>query len=178
VLRHYRGAHGRYPNLFRPRRFSEKMQWRKLFDLDPIYAVVTDKIDSREFITSRVADAVFPPLLWVGDTPDQIPFDTLEPPYVLKCSHGSGFNLIVRDRATLDIAATRDRLRGWLATNYSDIHREPGYLPIKPRLLAEHILLEPDGSTPVEHKIYLRWEGAADPVGAEQPRAHALRHLP
>ena len=33
----YAHAHnGRKPRLLRPRRFTEKMQWRKLFDLNPI----------------------------------------------------------------------------------------------------------------------------------------------
>lgn len=37
-----------------PRRFTEKMQWRKLFDLDPIYLVLSDKIASREYVAQRV----------------------------------------------------------------------------------------------------------------------------
>ena len=47
VWRRYNHHMGRGPHLFRPRRFSEKMQWRKLFDLDPIYAVFSDKVATR-----------------------------------------------------------------------------------------------------------------------------------
>jgi hypothetical protein len=155
VLRHHRNAFGRYPNLIRPRRFSEKMQWRKLFDLNPIYPDVTCKLAARDFITFRVRDAILPALLWTGDKAEQVPLETLDAPYVLKCSHGSGFNVIVQDRATLDVAAACEKLRRWLAVSYSDIHREPAYLPIKPRLLAERMLLEADGSPAVEHKVYV-----------------------
>ncbi len=155
VFRDYHNAFGRYPNLVRPRRFSEKIQWRKLFDLDPVYAEVTDKLAAREFIAARVGAAYLPPLLWTGDTPDDIPFDRLEPPYVLKCSHGSGYNVVVYDRATLDVAATREVLRGWLAVNYGHRFREPGYIPLRPRLLAERMMLEADGTPALEHKIFV-----------------------
>src|SRR5580658_10426414 len=33
----YRRVTGRAPALLRPRRFTEKMQWRKLFELDPLF---------------------------------------------------------------------------------------------------------------------------------------------
>ena len=155
VFRDYHKSFGRYPNLVRPRRFSEKIQWRKLFDLDPIYAEVTDKLTARDFIAARVGAACLPPLLWTGGTPDDVPFDRLEPPYVLKCSHGSGFNVVVYDRATLDVAATREKLRGWLAINYGNVFREPGYIPLRPRLLAERMMLEPDGTPALEHKVFV-----------------------
>ena len=131
------------------------MQWRKLFDLNPLYAVLSDKIAAREFVASRVGADLLSPLLWTGSTPEQIPFATLDPPYILKCNHGSGYNIIVSDRATLDIAATREKLRSWLATNYGRFAHEPGYMPVRPQLLAEQMMLEPDGTPPLEFKIFV-----------------------
>lgn len=55
-----REHHGHKPRLLRPGRFTEKMQWRKLFDLNPIYAVITDKLASRDFIAERVGGPPFP----------------------------------------------------------------------------------------------------------------------
>jgi len=154
VCRSHRQAHGRYPNLIRPRRYAEKIQWRKLFDLNPLYPVVTDKLAARDFIVQRAGAEYLLPLLWSGDAPEDIPFDTLVPPYVLKCTHGSGYNVIVPDDASLDRTATRDKLRGWLAINFGEVHHEAGYVPIEPRLLAEPMLREGDGTPPVEHKIF------------------------
>src|SRR5258708_26036334 len=91
VVKDYHQAFRRYPNLLRPKRFTEKMQWRKLFDRDPLFAVLSDKIIVRDFIASRVASSFLPDLLWTGDDPDKIPFDALEPPYIVKCTHASGF---------------------------------------------------------------------------------------
>jgi hypothetical protein len=50
------GHNGRKPRLLRPRRFTEKMQWRKLFDLNPLYAVISDKLAVRDFIAERVGN--------------------------------------------------------------------------------------------------------------------------
>lgn len=155
ICRDYRKTCGRFPNLLRPRRFTEKMQWRKLFDLNPVYAVVLDKLAAREFAAARIGDGWFAPLLWSGDSPDDIPFDRLAPPYVLKCNHGSGFNIIVEDDAALDRAQTRATLNSWLATSYGARYREPGYMPIRPRVFVERLMREADGTTPLEFKIFV-----------------------
>ena len=60
VRKAYRDHFGREPNLMRPRLYSEKMQWRKLFDLDPRYAVLSDKLAARDFIAQTIG-AVFLP---------------------------------------------------------------------------------------------------------------------
>src|ERR1700724_1106290 len=56
-------------HLFYPRRFTEKMQWRKLFDLDPIYAVFCDKVATREYVAQRVGSDALVPMLWLGRDP-------------------------------------------------------------------------------------------------------------
>jgi hypothetical protein len=154
ICRDYRWYFGRYPNLLRPRRFTEKMQWRKLFDLNPIYATLLDKLAVREFVASRAGDGWFPPLLWVGDRVEDIPFDTLDPPYIVKCNHGCNFNIVVTDRA-FDVDEARTKLKSWLATSYGALIREPAYLPIRPRVFVERLLREADGTVPVEHKCFV-----------------------
>jgi TupA-like ATPgrasp len=154
IFKDYHRAFGRYPNLLRPKRFTEKMQWRKLFDRDPLFAVLSDKIAVREFIASRVGENLLPDLLWTGDDPDKIPFDALEPPYVVKCTHGSGFySLMVISKESLETEVQRERFRNDLARNYGNIYCEPGYLPVPRRLMAERLLVQPDGSPPLEHKM-------------------------
>jgi teichuronopeptide biosynthesis TupA-like protein len=153
----YRKAFGRYPNLLRPRRYTEKLQWRKLFDLNPAFSVVSDKIAMRDFVTACIGGEFLPPLLWQGDNADDIPFSSLAPPYILKCNHASGpdFRAIVETPAGLDTAKVRARLRAGLARNFGRETRQPGYAPIRPRLLAERLMLEPDGTPPAEHKVFV-----------------------
>ena len=154
VRKDYQRAFGRYPNLLRPRSFSEKMQWRKLFDLNPLYVILSDKLASREYVAARVGPEFLPPLLWTGDDADAVPFDALDPPYIVKCSHGSGFNVVVTDRTGLDAAEVRSKLRRHLGRNFGQAMREPGYAPVRPRLLVERLLMQPDGSPPNEPKLF------------------------
>jgi hypothetical protein len=154
VFNDYHRVFGRYPNLVRSKRFTEKMQWRKLFDRHPLFAVLSDKIAAREFIASRVGANFLPDLLWTGTDPDKIPFDALEPPYVVKSTHGSGFySLIVSGGEAVEAELARERFREDLARNYGSMSCEPGYFSVPRRLMAERLLVQPDGSPPLEHKM-------------------------
>jgi hypothetical protein len=146
---------GRKPRLLRPHRFTEKMQWRKLFDLNPIYAVISDKLAVRDFIAERVGAHVLVPLLWVGNDPAAVPLDALDPPYVIKSTHASGHVLIVRQRQDVDADAAVVKFKDWLATCHATINVEPGYLSVPRRLMVERMLLGADGSPPLERRLFV-----------------------
>jgi hypothetical protein len=139
---------GRKPRLLRPHRFTEKMQWRKLFDLNPVYAVISDKLAVRDFIAERVGTHVLVPLLWVGNEPDAVPFDALDPPYVIKSTHASGHVLIVRQKQDVDAEAAVAKFKDWFGTCIGTARDEPGYVPVPRRLMVERMLLGADGTTP------------------------------
>lgn len=103
----FHARHHRPPSLVRPRRFIDKMQWRKLFQHDPRIALFCDKLATREFIAARLGEAVLVPLLWSGTDPAAIPFDSLVPPCVLKPSHASGRIAMVETGTMLDVPALR-----------------------------------------------------------------------
>ena len=155
VRSRYQAYSGRPVNLLRPLRYTEKVQWRKLFDLDPRYSILCDKLAVREFIAQRVGSELLTPLLWAGDNPDAVPFETLSPPYVVKSTHASGQILRVADRDGLDVAAARTMFVGWLALNYGVTYDEPAYGHVPPRLMVERRVTRPDGSPPVERKVWV-----------------------
>jgi hypothetical protein len=155
-VRHaYRAAHGRSCNLLRPRRFTEKIQWRKLFDLDPRFSILSDKLAVRDFIAERIGGEQLTPLLWAGDDPDAIPLETLEPPYLVKSTHASGHVLRVTSRDKLDIEAARKEFRTWLATDFGGSLDEPGYGFVPRRLIVERMVARPDGSFPIDRKLWV-----------------------
>jgi len=149
----YRDYFGRELPLARPRRFSEKMQWRKLFDLDPRYAVLSDKVATREFIAREIGAEFLPPVLYLGEDPDAVPFETLEPPYVVKPTHGSGHVMRVREGG-IDAAAARAALREWLAYTHGAVVDEPGYMHVPRRIIVERMILNGDGTPPVERRMF------------------------
>jgi hypothetical protein len=149
----YRGYFGRELSLARPRLFSEKMQWRKLFDLDPRYAILSDKAAVRDFIANEIGAEYLPPLLLLTDDPDAIPFDTLEPPYVFKSTHGSGQVLRVHNR-TIDVAAARATMKNWLAASHGVALDEPGYVHVPRRIIAERMIRNRDDKPPLERRMF------------------------
>jgi hypothetical protein len=151
----YRREEGRELALLRPRRFGEKMQWRKLFDLNPDFAIFSDKYATRQFVADRLGAEYLPELLWFGRDPDQIPFDSLPAPFVLKSTHGYGHVEIVETGAAPDVAKMRASARQWLAHNHGTAMGEPGYEHVPPGLIIEGLLLDERGEPPPERKIFV-----------------------
>jgi TupA-like ATPgrasp len=164
VLRRVRHAYlqaheGRRLCLARPERYTDKMQWRKLFDLNPIYSVITDKLAVRNFVASRVNFDILVPLLWSGADPTAIPLDAMDPPYVVKSTHASGHVLLVKDKRTVDADTALSTFKKWLTTCYGTENNEPGYIQVPRRLLVERMLLCVNGRPPIEHRFFA-FEGA------------------
>lgn len=88
---------GKKLNINNPRTFVEKTQWLKLFYYDETYGKYVDKLLSREFVKNRVGAHLLVNLISTVNHVDDIDFDQLPSKFALKCSHGSGFNLIVND---------------------------------------------------------------------------------
>jgi hypothetical protein len=155
VRRDYRRHHGRAPRLFAPVRYTEKVQWRKLFDLDPAYAVLSDKLAVRGLIAARAGPELLTPLLWSGDDPDAIPFERLERPYVLKSTHASGHVVIVGPDDPISPDELRTRARAWLDHCYGTQMYEPAYVHIPRRLMIERRVTRPDGGAPGEIRLFV-----------------------
>ena len=97
-----------YPlDLKHPATFNEKIQWMKLYDHDPRYPDLIDKYKVKEWVKRVIGEQYVIPTLAVYDTPDDITLEGLPDQFVLKCNHGSGMNIIVRDKADSSSAGTR-----------------------------------------------------------------------
>jgi TupA-like ATPgrasp len=151
----YAKVNGRRPRLLRPQRYTEKIQWRKLFDLNPVYATISDKLTARDFIAKRVGAHMLPPLLWSGDDPAVIPINTLDTPYVIKGTHACGHVLKVWQRQDFDAEGAISVLQDWLGTDYGRAFDEPANAALPRRLLIERLLLRADGKPPLERRFYV-----------------------
>ncbi len=151
----YVRAHGRMPAIFRPSRFTEKMQWRKLFDLDQRLHIVSDKLAARDFIASVIGPDYLIPLLWCGTDPQSIPLERLAPPYVLKSNHAAGQTWVVHDSGAIDPPAMREAASRWLTRCHGTALCEPGYVNIPRRLMVEAMLFGPHQEPPIEYKLFV-----------------------
>jgi len=139
----YRARMGRPLNLENPQLFSEKLQWLKLYDRNPLYTQLVDKYRVREYVADKIGEEYLIPLLGVWDDPDDIDFDALPDQFVLKCNHNSGTGMcICRDKSRLDYDKVRKELRKGLKENFFLKAREWPYKDVPRKIICEQYLTD------------------------------------
>ncbi|HEY1735537.1 MAG TPA: ATP-grasp fold amidoligase family protein [Methylovirgula sp.] len=168
LRRHYINIMGRRPAFFRPRLYTEKMQWRKLFGYEPFHAICCDKMATRDYISAKGFGPHLTELIWAGEDLDASPLRSLTVPYVLKSSHASGHFILINDPKLADYDAMTRQARQWLQIDYGEESCEPGYLYRPRRLMIERMILFDDGTSPTEHRIFV-FRGKAHVIISEIP---------
>lgn len=144
--------HGMIPNPVTPRSADEKFLWRKLFDHDPRFAMVTGKLGGKEWVRSKGLDLPMAKVLWVGADAGNIPDALLNRDVVIKANSGCGTNLFARD-----LRCDREQLlaitRGWLSKPYGQERGEWAYEQVPALLLVEE-MLRPANGVLDEIKVY------------------------
>jgi hypothetical protein len=132
----FRKRHGCLPNIADPRRYSERMLWRKIVDHDPLFVVFCDKLATKDHMQARCPDLPIPRTLWIGQDADAIPDDILRGDVFIKANHGCNFNFRLRggpgDRQSL-----RRRTRRWLRSTFGQSDGQWAYSRVRPRLFVE-----------------------------------------
>ena len=131
---------GRSLNLKHPRRYTEKLQWQKLYNRNPLYHKLVDKAAVKPYVASLIGEEHLVPTLGVWDAPEEIDWDSLPGRFVLKCTHDSGSTIICRDKASFDRAEACRRLGAAMKQDYSRSMREWVYRGMKARIIAEEYL--------------------------------------
>lgn len=146
----YRARHGRWPDLVRPRRFTEWVQWRKLHDRCPDRARLTDKRHAKAVAASMLGQDMVVPTLWFGRA---LPLEAPWPmPFLVKPNHGCGKYAVIRNDA--DWRRVRALAPRWVARRYGTMLGEHQYRTAEPGLIVEPFLNTPD-PLPLDYKIYV-----------------------
>lgn len=153
MTRYFYRLHRRLPNLSAPVYYTEKVHWRKIFDDDPRFAVLLDKLKSKAFVSGRVPWLTFPLVLWQGADAARIPFDELGAPYIVKCNHGSGMNAIVADPKRVDRAGVVAQMSKHLDRRHGRNLGERSYWHIEPTVFVEPLIGADEGYMPTDYKF-------------------------
>lgn len=142
-------------NLKNPTRYTEKLQYLRLFvyPKNSLVSKCASRDGLREFAKEKGFENYLVPCYGVYDKFDDIDFDKLPEQFVMKCTHACAFNKIVLDKSKLDIKSLRKQFNKWLKINYGKKTCERHYSSIKPRIIIEKYLGELD-SLPTEYKIH------------------------
>ena len=82
-------------DLKNPKRFTEKLQWYKLYYRDPLMAKCVDKYDVREYVKECGLGDILIPIIGIYDTPQQIDIKKLPNKFVAKDTLGGGGNAVI-----------------------------------------------------------------------------------
>ena len=141
-------------NLDKTQTFNEKIQWLKLYDSTLIKTRLADKYLVREWVKEKIGEQYLIPLLGVYDRFEDINFSQLPDQFVIKCNHGCGYNIIVKDKSQLDRAEAKLKVDRWMRENYAfKWGFELYYRDIKPKILIEQCVTN-DGQNLYDYKFW------------------------
>jgi hypothetical protein len=170
----YRKAHGRFPSLFEPTTFTDKVLWRTAFDRRPILAQISDKARARDYVIAALGPLAVPKLHFSTTHPETIPFDGLPDKFVVKPTHASGWVALVRERAVLDRTALIDLCDRWLRRSYYAISHEWVYKHAAPRIHVEEFVEDEHPGAPFDYKFFV-FGGTAAMIQVDAGRFTRLR---
>lgn len=142
-------------NLKSPKTFNEKLMWLKLYENDTKKTICTDKYLVRNYVRERGQSKILIDLYQVYDSVEEINFEELPNSFVMKCTHGSGFNIVCSNKEKLDKERTLMELEKWMKVDYSLLLGETHYSTIKPRIIVERFLGEEGNENlPIDYKFH------------------------
>lgn len=147
----FRIEFGRGMDLNNPRTFNEKIQWLKIYNHNPEYTMMVDKIEVRKYIEKTIGEEYLIPCLGIWDSAEDIDFDALPNQFVLKCNHNSGTGMcICKDKTKIDFKKVQNGLDKGLRENFYLHAREWPYKNVKRRIIAEQFM----GNNLIDYKFY------------------------
>lgn len=140
-------------DLAHPKRFTQKLQWLKLFYRDERIEMCTDKYTAREYVKKAGHPEILNELLGAYDNAEEIDLDALPEKFVLKASHGSGWNIICRDKSELNWKMYKKIINSWMKQNLYIYGREWNYQNLKPKIIVEKYIESKNGQL-TDYKIF------------------------
>ena len=142
-------------NLKQPNKFSEKIQWYKLYYRDPIMNICVDKYRVREYLSSKNLEGILVKLYGVYDSADEIVFDRLPNSFVLKTTNGSGTNIICKNKNDLNEQEVKRKIKNYFKQSNSNAGREWAYSKSSKKIIVEELLIDSDNPNGIDdYKFY------------------------
>lgn len=139
-----------------PKTFTEKIQYMMAHDSESDRKVkqeLSDKYAVRKWVSDRIGEEYLVPLLGVWDNVEEIDFDKLPSRFVLKTNHGSGMNIVVKNKDEIDKKVILYRLEWWLKRPFWVTSLEKQYINIPRKIIAEEYLEDNTGGL-ADYKIH------------------------
>ncbi|MBO2590371.1 ATP-grasp fold amidoligase family protein [Shewanella algae] len=167
-------------NLRKPQTLNEKLQWIKLYDRNPLYTKVADKLHVREYVEKHGLAHILIPCILSNDEVDTFDLKKIgseQYPIIVKVNHDCSGGLIIRDpkkplinvknisvpRFNIDSFSTVEEynnayVKHFIKERFKYNHYfssiEWQYKNIKPCYLVETLLVDDAGKIPNDYKFH------------------------
>ena len=146
-------------DLQNPQTIQEKLMWLNIYDADPQKSVCADKVLVKDYAKDVLGEDIGVPTLKVWDKVDDVDFSVLPERFVIKCNHGSGMNVIVRDKSAMNEQDVKNKLRQWMNVDFAFKEGfESHYHWINRKVFAEEFI-EVDGQKDISDYKFLCFNG-------------------
>lgn len=144
----YRFKVGRKLNLNQPKSFTEKLQWLKLYDRNPHYTSLVDKVAVKSFVAKEIGSQYVIPIIKTWDDLNDFELASMPDSFVLKTTNGSGGDgvYICPDKNQFCFDKASSILNKSIKSNVYRNLREWPYKNIVPRFFAEQYLEDDSGA--------------------------------
>lgn len=132
-----------YPlNLVNPQTYSEKLNWLKLYDRNPLYTKLVDKYEVKGYVRELAGEQYVIKTLGVWDKPEDVKWDDLPNCFVLKTTHGGGNSgvIVCKNKATASRDNVVRRLQKSMSQDLYKDSREWPYKNVPKRIIAEEYI--------------------------------------
>lgn len=103
---------------------------------------IVDKILLRNYSTKIIGRDLCVPILKIYNNVDEINLSELPDKFVLKCNHGSGMNIVCKNKEKFNLEEAKNKLKKWMNINYGLASFEYQYINIKRKIFAEKYLTD------------------------------------
>jgi len=141
-------------NLENPTTFNEKLQWLKIYDRNPYYSQLVDKLAVKKIVSQKIGKEHVIPTLAVWDNAAAIDLSILPDQFVLKCTHDSGSVIVCKNKNTINKEKMLKRIDGNMRKDPFWLGREWPYRNVKPRIIAEEMLTDVNDGDLKDYKFF------------------------
>lgn len=138
-----------------PQSFNQKIQFRKVYDKNPLFTLCADKYKVREYVRNKIGEEYLIPLYLVTDKLKKEDFKDLPNSFIIKNNHASGkaFYEIVTDKNKVDLSMLCKKFNKNVKKKIGFKGFEYFYDEIKPRIIIEKLINEKDKEL-LEYKMH------------------------
>jgi hypothetical protein len=145
---------GEWPDVDHPKTFSEKVQYRKIHDRNPLYGQLVDKLAVKNYVADRVGEQHVVPTYWAGTDISDIDWSTIPLPAVIKPNHASGLGEFLYTPEDVESLMRNSPVEHWLSIDHARFNREWAYSQVQRKAVVEKMLSK-DGGIPWDYRCFV-----------------------